>query len=104
VIRYKIEITKMTIDKSLKVRRGISRSRNVLTRAERITRLQEQDRWTEADGPLGLPKVRVYKVVLKKKKKKKGDEEGAATPVKGKAAKAAAKPSSDAKAKQTARR
>ena len=96
----------MTIDKSLKIRKGISRSRNVLTRAERIGRLQDQDRWTEEDGPLGLPKVRVYKVVLKKKKKKKGDEEGdAATPVKGKAAtKAAAKPNSDAKAKQTARR
>ncbi len=83
----------MTIDKSLKIRKGISRSRNVLTRAERITRLQEQDRWTEEDGPVGLPKVRVYKVVLKKKKKKKGEEEGAAaaaTPAaKGKAAPAA---------------
>ena len=96
----------MTIDKSLKVRKGITRSRNVLTRAERITRLSDQDRWTESDGPFGLPKVRVYKVVLKKKKKKKGEEGDAtaATPTKGKAAKAASKSKSDEKGKQTARR
>ena len=67
----------MTIDKSLRTRKGIVRSRNVLTRAERIERLVQQDRWTEEDGPCGLPKVRVYRVVLKKKKKKKGEEEGA---------------------------
>ena len=73
----------MTVDKSLRVRTGIARSRNVLTRAERIERLQQQDRWTEEDGPCGLPKVRVYRVVVKKKKKKKGEEEGTAAPAKG---------------------
>ena len=31
----------MTMDKSLRVRRGLLRSRSVLTRAERLTRLQE---------------------------------------------------------------
>ncbi|MGL4942795.1 MAG: small basic protein [Thermoguttaceae bacterium] len=67
----------MTIDKSLKVNKGIVRARNVLTRAERIERLVAQDRWSEGDGPFGLPKVRVYKVVLKKKKKAKGEEEAA---------------------------
>ena len=66
----------MTIDKSLRTRKGITRSRNVLNRAERIEKLQQQDRWTEEDGVFGLPKVRVYKVVIKKKKKKKGEEEG----------------------------
>ena len=67
----------MTIDKSLKSRRGIVRARNVLTRAEQIAKLQEMDRWTEETSPLGLPKVRVYKVVVRKKKKKKeeGEEE-----------------------------
>ncbi|GHT26727.1 hypothetical protein FACS18942_04730 [Planctomycetales bacterium] len=85
----------MTIDKSLKVRRGISRSRNVLTRAERIEKLLQQDRWKEENGPFALPKVRVYKIVVKKKKKKKGEEEGAAddaakqTAAKAPAAKAA---------------
>ena len=49
----------MTIDKSLKVRRGATRNRSVLTRVERIARLQQADRWKEGDSPLGLPKVRV---------------------------------------------
>ena len=73
----------MTIDKSLKTRKGIVRSRNVLTRAEQIMKLREMDRWTDETSPLGLPKVRVYKAMVKKKsKKKKEGEEGtvAATP------------------------
>jgi len=65
----------MTIDKSLKVRRGMVRSRSVLTRAERIAKLREQDRWQEGDSPIGLPKVRVYKISVKKKKKRKDDDE-----------------------------
>jgi len=67
----------MTVDKSLRTRKGIVRARNVLTRAERIEKLQQQDRWIAEDGPCGLPKVRVYRVIVKKKKKKKGEEEGA---------------------------
>jgi small basic protein (TIGR04137 family) len=67
----------MTIDKSLKVRRGASRNRSVLTRVERIARLREADKWSDERSPLGLPKVRVRKMVIKKKKKKKEDEEGA---------------------------
>ena len=66
----------MTIDRSLKVKTGMSRSRSVLTRAERLTRLKEADRWQEGDPVLGLPKVRVEKVSLKKKKKAKVVEEG----------------------------
>lgn len=65
----------MTIDKSLKVRRGALGNRNVLTRVERIAKLQETERWTDGDGILGLPKVRVQKVSLKKKKKTKKDED-----------------------------
>jgi small basic protein (TIGR04137 family) len=81
----------MTVDKSLRTRKGIVRARNVLTRAERIERLQQQDRWSEEDGPCGLPKVRVYRVVVKKKKKKKGEEEGADTATVAATAKPAAK-------------
>jgi len=67
----------MTMDKSLKVRAGQVRSRSVLTRVERIERLKTADRWAEGDSPLGLQKVRVYKLAMKKKKKKKKeDEEG----------------------------
>ena len=72
----------MTIDKSLKSRKGIVRARNVLTRAEQITKLQDMDRWTEETSPLGLPKVRVFKVVVRKKKKKEKEGEEAATPAK----------------------
>ena len=73
----------MTIDKSLKVKRGLVRTRNVLTRAERLTKLADADRWQEGDSIFGLPKVRVQKISLKKKKKVKKveEEEGAeATP------------------------
>ena len=66
----------MTLDKSLKVKAGAIKQRNVLTRAERLTKLREADRWQEGDGILGLPKVRVQKLSLKKKKKvKKADDE-----------------------------
>ena len=44
----------MTIDKSLRVKRGATRNRSVMTRVERIARLQEADRWKEGDSPLGL--------------------------------------------------
>jgi len=66
----------MTIDKSLKIRRGGSANRSVLTRMERLSKLQEADRWKEGDSPLGLPKVRVRKLVLRKKKKKVEEEDG----------------------------
>lgn len=81
----------MTIDKSLKVRRGATSSRSVLTRAERLDRLKETEKWKDGDSPLGLPKVRVRKLAMKKKKKKakEGEEGDAAAPAKGAAAKAA---------------
>jgi small basic protein (TIGR04137 family) len=93
----------MTMDKSLRVRRGLTRSRSVLTRAERLTRLKDADRWTEGGSPLGLPKVRVFKLAMKKKKKKK-EEEGAegtaaAAPAAAADAKKADAKKSDAKKK-----
>src|SRR4051812_37696621 len=82
---------RMTIDKSLKVKRGATRNRSVLTRVERIARLTEADAWKEGDSPLGLPKVRVRKLTMKKKKKKKEEEgaEGAAAAAPAAGAKAA---------------
>lgn len=65
----------MTIDKSLKIKAGSAKTRNVLTRAERLAQLRREDRWTEGDPAYGLPKVRVVKIALKKKKEKKADEE-----------------------------
>lgn len=64
----------MTMDKSLRIRKGMVRARSVLTRAERLAKLQEQERWKPGDNPLGLPKVRVFKLSLKKKKKAKAEE------------------------------
>lgn len=73
----------MTIDKTLRVAKGLARARGVLNRAERLEKLKEQERWTEGKSIFGLPKVRVRKLALKKKKKAKAEgEEGAegATP------------------------
>ncbi len=89
----------MTIDKSLKVKAGAIKNRNVLTRAERIGKLIEAERWKEGDEVLGLPKVRVQKLALKKKRKAKAEEgaEGAAAPAAGGApAAGAAKPAAGA--------
>ena len=75
----------MTMDKSLRLVRGLIRSRSVLTRGERIQRLKASDHWQEGDSPLGLAKVRVYKLAVRKKKKKEEkkeeeDGDGADTP------------------------
>ncbi len=70
----------MTMDKSLKVHLGLVRSRSVLTRGERIERLKASDKWKDGDCPLGLPKVRVYKISMKKKKKKKEEETAEGAP------------------------
>jgi small basic protein (TIGR04137 family) len=67
----------MTIDKSLRIRRGSVKSRNVLKRGERIARLKEAERWEETMTVLGLPKVKVIRLTMKKKKKKKEEEAGA---------------------------
>lgn len=73
----------MSVDKTLKIRRGGARNRNVLTRAERIAKLTEQDWWTDEKSPIGLPKVRVEKAVTGKKAKKTKEEgEGAEEPKK----------------------
>ena len=79
----------MSIDKSLKKKGSLARSRNVLKRHERIVQLQEEERWTEAHGPFNLPKVRVARTVVKKGAPKKTEDKDAAAT--GKGAKAAAK-------------
>jgi small basic protein (TIGR04137 family) len=72
----------MSIDKSLRRKNQLQRSRNVLTRGERIKVLQADERWKEGRSPFGLPKVRVLKVAKKPKKAAKEEaaetEEGAA--------------------------
>jgi len=47
----------MSIDRSLKIKGALRRHRNVLTRAERIEHLKDEERWSEGDSLVGLPKV-----------------------------------------------
>jgi len=65
----------VTIDKSLKSKSRLARSRNVLKREERIAQLQFEENWQEGQSPYGLPKVRVIKTTVGRKKKKKAKEE-----------------------------
>ena len=91
----------MSIDKSLKRKSGIVQVRSVLTRVERITKMQEEDKWKEGMSPYGIPKTRVMKVQLKKPKKAKvaeGEEGAAATPAAGGAAPKAGAPKAAAAA------
>jgi small basic protein (TIGR04137 family) len=48
----------MSLDKSLKKSASLARARNVLTRAERLALLQEDERWTPDKGVNNLPKTK----------------------------------------------
>ncbi len=78
----------MSIHRSLVSKGKLVRHRNVLTRAERLQVLLEENRWKTGASPFALPKVRSIKHKVKKTKKK----EEAATPAAAPAAGAAAKP------------
>ena len=65
----------MSIHKSLKVKSQLLRSRNVWTRLERITKLEEDGKFEAEQSVFGLPKVRTrFKVKSGKKKKKEAKE------------------------------
>ena len=94
----------MSIDRSLKSASSLTRHRNVLTRAERLVKLAEVDRWNPSKPVLGLPKVGHRKLeVGKPVKEETADAAAPATPAKGAAGKAApaaaaaAKPAAGAK-------
>lgn len=57
----------MSVDRSLKVSGALERHRNILSRAERIEKLKDEERWQEGDSVLGLPKVSNRKVRAGKK-------------------------------------
>jgi small basic protein (TIGR04137 family) len=71
------EVAAMSIHRSLVTKDSLVRSRNVLTRYERILQLRKVGRWDEeTSSPYGLPKVRVMKLKKRgKEKKKKAEEE-----------------------------
>ena len=47
----------MSLDRSLKAANALVRHRNVLTRAERLEKLKEEEKWNESKSVFGLPKV-----------------------------------------------
>src|SRR5579862_9746004 len=84
----------VAIDKSLRRKGRLVRSRNVLNREERINQMKAEETWVAGRGALGLPKTRVLKIAAKKKKKVKeeGAEGAAPAAAAGKGAAPAAKP------------
>ena len=88
----------MSLDRSLKAANSLIRHRNVLTRAERLTRLTEQEKWNDNKSVFGLPKVANRKMALAKAEKTETAE--GAVPAAGGAAPAAgaAAPAAGAKA------
>ncbi|MCC7146357.1 MAG: small basic protein [Phycisphaeraceae bacterium] len=87
----------MSIDRSLRVGGGLTRHRNVLTRAERITKLAGGGKFDQQAGcPLGLPKVANRKVVAKTEKKVKAEAVPGAEGAAGAAAAPAAAPAAAA--------
>ncbi|MBM4102955.1 MAG: small basic protein [Planctomycetes bacterium] len=60
----------MSIDRSLKVKGALSRHRNVLSRGERIETLKLEERFTDGDTVMGLPKVAHRKAATGKKEAK----------------------------------
>lgn len=77
LLRFELGIPAMSIDKSLRRKNSLARTRNVLTRAERIETMKKEERWADGRSPYGLPKTKVLKIVVKKAKKEKKEEEGA---------------------------
>ena len=64
----------MSIDKSLKRKGAMTRTRCVMKRSERILKMLEDGKFEEGRSPYGLPKTRVQKIALRKKPKKEATE------------------------------
>lgn len=80
----------MSLDRSLKSANALIRHRNVLTRAERLAKLAEEEKWNESKSVYGLPKVAHRKMEAIKGPAKEEAAEGAAAPGAAPAAGAAA--------------
>jgi small basic protein (TIGR04137 family) len=81
----------MSLHRSLKTKSGaLNQHRNVLTRAERIAKLTQEERFSpEKNTALGLVKVRSIKVAAGKKPKKAEEAAAGAAGAKAPAGKAA---------------
>ena len=65
----------MSVHKTLKTSDALTRSRNVLTRYERIVELERQGQFDAESSPYGLRKTRVAKPKKRGKAKKKKEDE-----------------------------
>ena len=68
----------MSIDRSLKSSQGLTRHRNVLSRAERIKKLADEEKWDDSQSIFGLPKVANRNLRVGKKTKQKEEVAGEA--------------------------
>jgi len=97
----------MSIHSSLKSSSSLERHRNVLSRAERLKILKEQEKWDENKSVFGLQKGAHRKVAVGGKDKKAKEGEAAAgaegAPAASAAGAAAAKPAAKAAAKPAAK-
>jgi small basic protein (TIGR04137 family) len=87
----------MSLDRSLRSANALIRHRNVLTRAERLDKLTEEEKWNDSKSVFGLPKVAHRKQALAKTVKEEtadaaaGAAPAGAAPAAGAAAPAAGK-------------
>lgn len=70
----------MSVHKSLAATSAMRKHRNVLSRAERVAKLREEERWKPEDSVFNLPKVKSIKAGKRGKKKevKKAEVEAGA--------------------------
>ena len=64
----------MSVHKSLRSKSRLMRHRSVLTRFERIAKLEDDERWRQGETVFGLPKVRTFRPKTRKKAVKKEEE------------------------------
>jgi small basic protein (TIGR04137 family) len=92
----------MSMDRSLRSANALIRHRNVLTRAERLVALKDEERWSEQKSVFGLPKVGHRKVAIAKPVKAAAAADGTAPAAGAAPAAAAAAPAGKAGAKAPA--
>lgn len=67
----------MSLDRSLKSANALIRHRNVLTRAERLDKLKDEEKWNDDKSVFGLPKVIHRKQALAGKVKEEATDAAA---------------------------
>ena len=89
----------MSIHRSLKTKAALKRSRNVLTRPERIEKLKSDEKWEDGRSVFGLPTTKIVRIKPVKAQAAKPAEEAAAaeTPAEGAPPAEAAAATKDAK-------